>query len=142
LTVQLDGDADTQLVEKLVKVAPVPVTFEDFDGGAYGYFHGGEKRIVVRDSIPAKHKVKTLVHEIAHSILHCEDGEQEKADRGTKEVQAESVAYVVLNYLGIDTSDYSFGYVAGWSKGRGTKELQASLDTIRKTAGDIIDKIA
>ena len=142
LTKQLDGDADAELIDKLTKVAPVPVCFEEFDGSAYGYYSRAEDRIVVRDSIPDKHKVKTLVHEIAHSILHCEDGEQEEADRRTREVQAESVAYVVLSYLGIDTSEYSFGYVATWGSGRSMKELQASLEVIRKTAGEIIDKVA
>lgn len=138
---ELKGEADADLIAKLVKVAPVPVSFTDFVGSAYGYYsHDGE--IVVRNSIDDKQKVKTLVHEIAHSILHCEDGEQAEADRRTREVQAESVAYVVLNYLGIDTSEYSFGYVAAWGAGRDMKELQASLEVIRKTAGDIIDKVA
>jgi hypothetical protein len=138
---ELKGDADAELIDELVKASPVPVTFKDFDAPAYGYYsHDGE--IVVRDSIDSKQKVKTLVREIAHSILHCEDGEQEDADRRTREVQAESVAYVVLNYLGIDTSDYSFGYVATWGSGRDMKELQASLEVIRKTASDIIDKVA
>lgn len=141
LTTQLDGDADAELIDKLIKVAPVPVSFEDFKASAYGYYSRAESRIVVQKSIPDRHKVKTLVHEIAHSILHCEDGEQAGADRDTKEVQAESVAYVVLSYLGIDTSEYSFGYVAGWSKGKELKELQASLEVIRKTAGEIIDKV-
>lgn len=138
---ELKGDADADLIAKLIKVAPVPVSFVDFDGSAYGYYsHDGE--IVVRDSIDDKQKVKTLVHEIAHSILHSKDGEQADADRRTREVQAESVAYVVLSYLGIDTSEYSFGYVATWGSGRSMKELQASLEVIRKTAGDIIDKVS
>ena len=141
MVTELKGDADADLIEKLVKASPVPVTFKDFDAPAYGYYsHDGE--IVVRDSIDSKQKVKTLVHEIAHSILHCEDGEQAEADRRTREVQAESVAYVVLNYLGIDTSEYSFGYIASWGSGKETKELQASLEVIRKTAGGIIDKVA
>lgn len=142
LMVELTGDAGADLIDKLVKVAPVPVTFEDFDGRAYGYYSPSKNCIVVRNGIENRHKVKTLVHEIAHSILHCDDGEQEDADRRTKEVQAESVAYVVLNYLGIDTSEYSFGYVAGWSNGRDIKELQASIEVIRKTASDIIQKVA
>ena len=87
--------------------------------------------------------IKTMVHEIAHSILHDKDNGLEKdANRKTKEVQAESVAYVVNQYLGLDTSDYSFGYVAGWSSGKDTKELKASLQVIRDTAHDIISKVA
>lgn len=142
ITKELKGDADADLIDKLVKVAPVPVSFADFNGSAYGYYNSAEERIVVQDRLDNRHKVKTLVHEIAHSILHGDDGEQAEADRRTREVQAESVAYVVLNYLGIDTSEYSFGYVAAWGAGRDMKELQASLEVIRKTAGDIIDKVA
>lgn len=142
VTKELKGDADAELITKLVSIAPVPVTFEGFDGSAYGYYNSAEERIVVRDSLDNRHKVKTLVHEIAHSILHGDEGEQKEADRRTREVQAESVAYVVLNYLGIDTSEYSFGYVAAWGAGRDMKELQASLEVIRKTAGDIIDKVS
>ena len=90
LTTQLNGDADAELIDKLTKVSPVPVSFEDFKASAYGYYSRAESRIVVQKSIPDRHKVKTLAHEIAHSILHCEDGEQAGADRDTKEVQAEA----------------------------------------------------
>ena len=139
---QLEGDADADLIKKLVAASPVPIAFKDFDHSAYGYYSHTEDAIVVKESIPSKQKIKTLVHEIAHSILHREGGDQEKADRRTREVQAESTAYVVLNYFGIDTSGYSFGYVAEWSQGKELKELQASLEVIRKTAGQIIDKVA
>lgn len=142
---KLDEDVEgyEDLLQKLQDVSPVPVTFEDIKGTASGFFHTLEKKIVVQSGMPQAQTVKTLVHEIAHSIMHDkEDGTDKEADRRTKEVQAESVAYVVNQYLGLDTSDYSFGYVAGWSTGKDTKELKASLDLIRKTAHDIIDKVA
>lgn len=108
------------------------------------YTHGmsAEGVIAVQQDLSPMQTLKTLIHEVAHATLHCEDGEQAEADRGTKEVQAESVAYTVCNYFGVDTSDYSFGYVAAWSKGKELEELKASLEVIRTTAGAIIDSIA
>lgn len=142
-TVADDVEEYETLRDKLISIAPVPVGFEDIQGGANGYFHHEDKRIAIKAGMPQGQTIKTLVHEIAHSILHDKDqGEEKEADRRTKEVQAESVAYVVNQYLGLDTSDYSFGYVAGWSSGKDVKELRASLETIRNTAHDIIDKIA
>ena len=85
-----------------------------------------------------EHTIKTLVHEIAHSRMH---GGDDGLDRQTREVQAESVAYIVSGYLGIDASAYSFGYVAGWSKNKDLEELKSSLDAIKKTASEIIDKV-
>ena len=91
--------------------------------------------------------LKTAIHEIAHSKLHAIDPEApaiEQADRPdsrTREVQAESVAYAVCQHYGLDTSDYSFGYVAGWSSGKDLKELKASLETIRATAHELITTI-
>jgi hypothetical protein len=85
--------------------------------------------------------IKTLLHEVAHSILHCDDGEEKDADRETREVQAESVAYTVCKYLDINTDDYSFGYIAGWSGDKDVKQLTASIETIKKTARTIIDSI-
>lgn len=137
----LEGDVDQfdDLVEKLIAVAPVPVEFKAFESPANGYFDRAEQKIVVQPDRSEVHKLKTLIHEIAHSILHCEDGDQEKVDRQTAEVQAESVAYTVCAALGLDTSDYSFGYVAGWSDGKDVKELTESMDVIRKTAAEILN---
>ena len=142
---RLTGDVDgyAELIEKLQQIAPVPVRFDDFKGTAAGYFHFVDHEIVVREGMSETQTVKTLIHEIAHSILHNkEDGEQADANRDTKEVQAESIAFTVCNYIGIDTSSYSFEYVASWSSGRETKELIESLDVIQKTAKDLIEKIA
>lgn len=140
----LEGDVDgyKNLLEKLESVSPVPVTFEDIQTGANGYFHLVENRIAIKEGMSELQTIKTLVHEISHAMLHDrENGEEKGANQSTKEVQAESVAYTVCNYLGLDTSDYSFGYVAGWSKGKEVKELQASMEVIRKTAGTIIEAV-
>ena len=141
----LDGDVDGYqgLVDKLKEISPVPVDFEDIAGTANGFYHLADKRIVVQQGMSQSQTIKTMVHEIAHSILHEKDsGTEKEADRRTREVQAEAVAYTVNQYLGLDTSDYSFGYIVGWSSGKETKELKESLVAIRNTAHDIIEKIA
>ena len=140
----LTGDVEKfdELVEKLVEISPVPVSFEKFESRAKGYYDHSENRVVVQPDLSEQQTLKTLIHEISHAILHNDDdGEQKDADRHTKEVQAESVAYTVCAALGIDTSDYSFGYVASWSAGREVKELTASMDVIRNTAKDIIESL-
>ena len=142
---KLTGDVDgyNEMVKKLISISAVPIRFDVIEGTANGYFSSADKEIVIRQDMSQVQTIKTMVHEIAHSILHDKDNGLEKdANRKTKEVQAESVAYVVNQYLGLDTSDYSFGYVAGWSSGKDTKELKASLQVIRDTAHDIISKVA
>lgn len=138
---ELSGAMDNyaELMDKLKGVSPVPVTFEDIKDGSHGYYHTVEKRIAIKAGMSERQTIKTTVHEIAHSLLHSK--EQDKVDRDTAEVQAESVAYVVCNALGMDTSEYSFGYVAGWGS-KDAKELMASMDTIKKAAQTIIDGIA
>lgn len=131
-----------ELLDKLITLSPVPVAFEDVQGGANGYYSHVEKRIVIKAGMGEMQTVKTLVHEISHAILHNkDDGEEMEATKHEKEVQAESVAYTVCNALGLDTSDYSFGYIAGWSKGKEMKELSASMEVIRKTAKAIIEDL-
>ena len=137
LTDRVDGFL--QLLNKLETLSPVAVTYEDISGGASGYFSPMEEKIVVKHDLPELQKVKTLTHEISHAILHCIDGEEEKTDRNTKEVEAEAVAYTVLQYLGLDSSDYSFGYIAGWAGDKDVPQLKQSLDTIRRTANTIIE---
>ena len=86
--------------------------------------------------------IKTAIHEIAHATLHDTAlAMPERPDRRTREVQAESVAYAVCQHYGLDTSDYSFGYIAGWSSGKELAELKGSLETIRSTAASLIDTI-
>lgn len=131
------------LFGKLEKVSPVPIGFEDIKGGAHGYFNPSSKRIAIKTGMSELQTIKTTIHEIAHAILHNrEDGEEKEADRHTKEVQAESVAYTVCKYMGLETSDYSFGYITGWSKGKEAKELIQSMEAIRKTANTIIEACA
>lgn len=134
-------------VQALMNVAPVPIGFEDIPGDSKGYFHTEEKRIAVQENMSESQTLKTMVHEVAHSMLHNKEinrddlVEAPAKDRNTKEVEAESVAYTVCQHFGIDTSDYSFGYIAGWSSGKDMKELKSSLDTIRKTASELITGI-
>lgn len=131
-------------VQALMNVAPVPIGFEDIPGDSKGYFHTEEKRIAVQENMSESQTLKTMVHEVAHFMLHNKEInrddliEEPAKDRNTKEVEAESVAYTVCQHFGIDTSDYSFGYIAGWSSGKDMKELKSSLDTIRKTASELI----
>lgn len=132
-------------VKALMEVAPVPIGFEDIPGESKGYFHTEEKRIAVQENMSESQTLKTMVHEVAHSMLHNKelnkDMDTPVKDRNTKEVEAESIAYTVCQHFGIDTSDYSFGYIAGWSSGKEMTELKASLDTIRRTASELITGI-
>lgn len=207
---ELRGDVEGYLafVDALKSISTVPVTTEVINGHAKGYFSPIEQRIVLQEGLSQLQEIKTLIHEIAHSILHdhtslkisdeekqlvaelsspisspygsipvidylnlyaCEQGFKSYMDmldagksivgyekvtphilnlyeskkvldstRNDKEVQAESVAYVVARHFGIDTSDYSFGYIAGWSNGKDRDVLKNNLNTIRKTANSII----
>jgi len=132
-------------VQALMNISPVPIAFEDIPGDSKGYFSTAEKRIAVQENMSESQTLKTMVHEAAHSRLHDKEVNQSMdipvKDRNTKEVEAESVAFTVCQHFGIDTSDYSFGYIAGWSSGRNMKELKSSLDTIRKTASELITGI-
>ena len=132
--------------DALKQESPVPVSFEDIPGGAKGFFSPVESRIAIQEGMSEIQTVKTAIHEIAHAKLHAFKPDEkatpeDKKDRHTKEVEAESVAYTVCQRYGIETSDYSFGYIAGWSSGKETKELKSSLDTIRKTAAEMIEGI-
>lgn len=132
-----------KLLQALQEISPVPVSFELIDGDAKGFYHLEDKKIVVQDGLSAGQTIKTLLHEMAHEKLHDKDNVPEAKDisRNGKEVEAESVAYVVCQHYGINTSDYSFSYVAGWSEGKETPELKASLDKIRQTASEFIYQI-
>ena len=136
-----------EFFKALEQTSPVPIGFEDIPGGSHGYYHLTEKRIAIQAAMSELQTLKTAIHEIAHSKLHAIDPEApaiEQADcpdSRTREVQAESVAYAVCQHYGLDTSDYSFGYVAGWSSGKELKELKASLETIRATAHELITTI-
>ena len=146
---ELTGDVDRykDFFIALEKTSPVPIGFEKITGGAHGYYHLEDKRIAIDESMSELQTLKTAIHEIAHAKLHDidlnapKDEQQPRVDRRTREVEAESVAYTVCQHYGLDTSDYSFGYVAGWSSGRELAELKGSLETIRSTAAEIINSI-
>ena len=132
--------------DALKQESPVPISFEDIPGGAKGFFSPVESRIAIQEGMSEIQTVKTAIHEIAHAKLHAfkpdeKTAPEDRKDRHTKEVEAESVAYTVCQRYGIETSDYSFGYIAGWSSDKETKELKSSLDTIRKTAAEMIESI-
>ena len=145
----LTGDVERfkDVFAALEKTSPVPIGFEKIEGGAHGYYHLEEKRIAIDEGMSELQTLKTAIHEIAHAKLHDIDlnasvtEQTDRPDRRTREVQAESVAYAVCQHYGIDTSDYSFGYVAGWSSGRELDELKSSLETIRSAAAEIINSI-
>lgn len=145
---ELSGSVEDyeDFMQALTEVSPVPITYEDIDGDAKGYFHTTDHRIAIQEGMSQSQTVKTAIHEVAHAKLHDRERNQDivavlDKDRNTKEVEAESVAYTVCQHFGIDTSDYSFGYIAGWSSDRDMKELKSSLDTIRKTASELITGI-
>lgn len=132
-----------KLLQALQEISPVPVTFEQIEGKAKGFYHQEDKRIAIKDGMSEVQTIKTLLHEMAHQKLHDKDAvaAADYVSRNGKEVEAESVAYVVCQHYGINTSDYSFSYVAGWSEGKETPELKSALDKIRQTAADFIYQI-
>ena len=140
---ELTGGVDGYgiFMEALKEVCPVPMTFENIEGGAKGFYSQTEKRIAIQEGMSEAQTVKTAIHEMAHQKLHAIENHGPKQTRGSKEVEAESVAYTVCQHYGIDTSDYSFSYVAGWSEGKEMPELKASLDTIRRAASEMITAI-
>ena len=144
---ELTGDVEQyeDFFAALEKTSPVPMGFEKIEGTAHGYYHLEEKRIAIDEGMSQLQNLKTAIHEIAHAKLHDIDlnapEQPDRPDRRTREVQAESIAYTVCQHYGLDTSDYSFGYVAGWSSGRELAELKSSLETIRATAAEIINSI-
>ena len=143
---ELTGSVDgyKTLLGAIQEVVPVPITFENIESGAKGYFHLEENRIAVQEGMSEAQTVKTIIHEAAHQALHSKekyDSNSEKKTKNQKETEAESVAFVVCQHYGIDTSDYSFGYLASWSEGKEVPELKSSLNTIRQAASDLITKI-
>ena len=145
---ELTGDVAQyeSFFEALKRACPVPIGFEEISSGAKGYYHTVDHRIALQEGMSEVQTVKTLIHEMAHQKLHAIDPkdlppEEPRLTRNAKEVEAESVAYTVAQHYGIETSDYSFAYIAGWSKDKDTPELKASLDRIRKAADEMITAI-
>ena len=136
-----DFDSFMQAIQK---ISPVPIRFDEIDGNANGYYHNADKEIVIKKGLSESQTLKTAIHETAHAKLHDKEIMESlgvEKDRLTKEVEAESIAYCVCSSFGLDTSDYSFPYIAGWSSSREMKEMKASMDVIRKTAGEMIDQL-
>ena len=145
---ELTGDVRQyeMFFEALKRSCPVPIGFEQIDSGAKGYYHTVDYRIALQEGMSQVQTIKTLIHEMTHQKLHSMDPrdmppEEPRLTRNAKEVEAESVAYTVAQHFGIETSDYSFAYIAGWSAGKDTPELKASLDRIRKAADELITGI-
>jgi hypothetical protein len=141
---ELTGDVEhyQDLYAALGKTSPVPIGFEDIAGEAKGYYSQAEGRIAIQEGMGELQTLKTAIHEIAHARLHDIDRNAPKdvarPDQETRETVAESIAYTVAQRYGLDTSEYSFGYIAGWSGTRELDVLKASLDTIRTEANAII----
>ena len=146
---ELTGDVEqyADFFKATEQASPAPVGFEKIESGAKGYYSQTDKRIAINEGMSELQNLKTLIHEIAHAKLHDIDlnapakEQADRPDRRTREVQAESIAYAVCQHYGLDTSDYSFSYVAQWSSGRELAELKASLETIRSTASELIKDI-
>ena len=143
---ELSGQVNnfSMFFEALKQTSPVPVEFEDIKGGAKGYYHVQEQRIAIQEGMSETQTIKTAIHEITHATLHSAEklnAEGVQKSSQSKEVEAESVAYTICQHYGIDTSDYSFAYIAGWSSGKETAELKESMETIRSTASDLINHI-
>ncbi len=145
---ELHGNVDEYkiLFNAIKDISPVPVGFEEISSRAKGYYHQNQKRIAISEGMSELQNLKTLIHEIAHARLHDIDQniskeQASRPDQRTREVQAESIAYVICQYYGLDTSDYSFGYIAGWSSGQELGELKESLNTIRSAASKMITEI-
>lgn len=139
-----DVEGYQDMIRAVEAISPVPIELEEIARDSKGYYDREAKRIAVQENMSESQTLKTMIHEVAHSKLHSKEVEQDeqmRKDRNTKEVEAESIAYTVCQHFGVDTSDYSFGYIAGWSSGRDTKELRASMDTIRRTASELITGI-
>ena len=132
------------ILSALKTAAKIPVEIREIkpeEGEANGWYNGKTNAITIRSGMSQAQTIKTLCHEMGHSILHCSGGKQEKADRETCELQAESVAYIVCNYLGIDSGDWSFGYIASWSKGKSTRQLEKNMAAIGDAAMEIIKRL-
>ena len=142
----LSGDVEQfqDLQAALERSSPYAISIEPILDGAKGRCFYLEQRIAVNEGMGELQTLKTAIHEVAHARLYEKNShlaEDKQPDKATREVQAESVAYAVCQYWGLDTSDYSFGYIANWSSGRDLKELQASLETIRAAANDLINEM-
>ena len=137
LAEELKGEAENYaaLMDAVRQTSPFLVRFDTWEGSKKGYCSPANREIVIKSGMSEMQTVKTAIHDTAHSILHIEH----QKEPASMEVEAESIAYVVCQHFGLDTSDYSFGYLAGWSSGKELPELKASLQIIQKTANHVIE---
>ena len=156
LTMDLAGNVRhyEAFLEALCRTSPVPIDFKTIDKNIDGYFSPARQRIAIQEGMSEIQTVCTVIHEITHAVLHNREQDQQAAAAGTEgaepkkpkdeqtmEVEAESVAYAVCQYYGIETSANSLGYIASWSGGKELPELKASLEIISKTANFLITGI-
>ncbi len=140
-------------MEALRRTSPVPIAINPIrEEGVDGFLDLDARDITVKEGMGQMQTVRTTIHEIAHAVLHLKEQnrlsatagteqETKPKDRNTKEVEAESVSYAVCQYFGLQTGEYSFGYIAGWSSEKSLPELKASLETIGRTANQLINDI-
>lgn len=131
-------------MQAITSVSPVPIRYDEIEGESHGYYHLVDKEIVIQSGMSESQTMKTAIHEVSHAKLHDREIMEElgiQKDKLTREVEAESIAYCVCQYFGLDTSEYSFPYIGSWSSGKDMRELRSSMDTIRKTAGEFIDSM-
>ncbi len=144
---ELQGDIDSAkkeaIFKALEKVTGIPIEFQDIKGGAKGYYSPMQNKIVIKTGMSDLQTLKTAFHETAHSLLHDPDKKivTVKAPRNEKEVHAESVAFMVAERFGMDTSDYSFPYIASWSEGKQKDQLMRALDEIQDAAKAITSAV-
>lgn len=144
---ELTGNADNFSVirQSIEDISPVRIRFEDIEGGAKGYYNDSLKLIAVQNGMSELQTIKTMIHELAHAVCHNKEALAAagiRKDRQTKEVESESIAYTVCQFLGLDTSDYSFSYITGWSTGKELKVLRESMDFIRETSDSLLDQLS
>lgn len=143
---ELTGEVDRakDFIDCLKKTTSVPINFGETTGDSKGFYSPTENSITIKEGMSDVQTIKTMIHEIAHSKLHNPETMKEEGvqkSKGVIEQEAESVAYVVCQHFGIDTSDYSFAYIAGWAEGKETSELRESMQTIRDTAAEMINRV-
>ena len=130
-------------MEALRRISPVPIEMKPLSNDLDGFFSPSKQSITLRAGMSEVQTVCAAVHEIAHSKLHdyAKQPNSQPKDSNTEEIEAESIAYTVCAYFGIETSANSFGYVATWSKDKDLKAFKDSLDTIRKTSSELISGV-
>ena len=140
---EIEPEQMTVVLDALRKVTGIPITFENIQGDAHGYYSQTEDKIVIQSGMSDAQTLKTAFHECAHKLLHDKKTELPtvNADRGAKETHAESVAFIVAEHFSLDTSDYSFPYIAGWSDGKPLPELHKYLSEIQQASRTIIDAV-